>query len=135
MVVIGVLIEPGATPTTPINPPGTTAASDDPLRNSNTYLAQAATWTQVTVSSTVPAGATVFQLQLRAYNGATVSFDNISFKYAEETIISLFSLEVKKGKLIAIVGESLSRVLSQNSKLFGWICNYCLLIKLRPASY
>lgn len=35
-----------------------------------------------------------------------ISFENISFKYAEETIISLFSLEVKKGKLIAIVGES-----------------------------
>ena len=35
-----------------------------------------------------------------------ISFENISFKYAEETIISSFSLEVKKGKLIAIVGES-----------------------------
>ena len=37
---------------------------------------------------------------------STISFENISFKYAEETIISSFSLEVKKGKLIAIVGES-----------------------------
>jgi len=35
-----------------------------------------------------------------------ISFENISFKYAEETIISSFSLVVKKGKLIAIVGES-----------------------------
>ena len=35
-----------------------------------------------------------------------INFENISFKYAEETIISSFSLEVKKGKLIAIVGES-----------------------------
>lgn len=35
-----------------------------------------------------------------------ISFENISFKYTEETIISSFSLEVKKGKLIAIVGES-----------------------------
>ena len=35
-----------------------------------------------------------------------ISFENISFKYAEEIIISSFSLEVKKGKLIAIVGES-----------------------------
>ena len=35
-----------------------------------------------------------------------ISFENISFKYAEETIISSFSLEVKKGKLIAVVGES-----------------------------
>ncbi len=77
-----------ATPTTPINPPGTTAASDDPLRNSNTYLAQAATWTQVTVSSTVPAGATVFQLQLRAYNGATVSFDKISFSSPGATVLA-----------------------------------------------
>lgn len=68
-----------ATPTTPINPPGTTSASDDPLRNSNTYLPQAATWTQVTVNSEVPVGANTFLLQLRAYNGATISFDNISF--------------------------------------------------------
>ncbi|WP_396217370.1 T9SS type A sorting domain-containing protein [Flavobacterium sp.] len=68
-----------ATPTTPINPTGTTSSSDDPLRNNNSYLAQASSWTQVTISSTVPVGATVFQLQLRAYNGATVSFDNISF--------------------------------------------------------
>jgi ATP-binding cassette, subfamily B, bacterial MsbA len=35
-----------------------------------------------------------------------ISFENISFKYAEETIISSFSLDVQKGKLIAIVGES-----------------------------
>jgi subfamily B ATP-binding cassette protein MsbA len=35
-----------------------------------------------------------------------INFENISFKYAEETIISSFCLEVKKGKLIAIVGES-----------------------------
>ena len=64
--------------TTPIDPAGTTQATD-PLRNSNTYLAQATTWTQVTVTSQVPAGAATFTLQLRAYNGATVSFDNISF--------------------------------------------------------
>ena len=35
-----------------------------------------------------------------------ISFENITFKYAEETIISSFSLDVQKGKLIAIVGES-----------------------------
>lgn len=74
--------------TTPINPPGTTSASDDPLRNSNSYLAQAATWTKVTVTSTVPAGANVFVLQLRAYNGATVSFDNISFSSPGATLSS-----------------------------------------------
>jgi hypothetical protein len=77
-----------ATPTTPINPPGTTGATDDPLRNSNTYLPQSATWTQVTVNSVVPTDATVFQLQLRAYNGATVSFDNISFSSPGATLLS-----------------------------------------------
>ena len=72
-----------ATPTTPINPPGTTGSTDDPLRNNNTYLPQATAWTQVSVTSTVPAsvppGPVTFTLQFRAYNGATVSFDNISF--------------------------------------------------------
>lgn len=76
----GIFTDPtSATPTTPINPPGTTGATDDPLRNNNGYLLQASTWTQVTINSQVPAGATVFTLQFRAYNGATVSFDNISF--------------------------------------------------------
>ena len=65
--------------TTPINPPGTTGAANDPLRNNNLYLPQATTWTLVTVTSEVPAGADRFLLQFRAYNGATVSFDNISF--------------------------------------------------------
>jgi hypothetical protein len=80
-----------ATPTAPINPPGTTGSTDDPLRNSNTYLAQASTWTQVTISSTVPTGATVFQLQLRAYNGATVSFDNISFSSPGASVLNTSS--------------------------------------------
>ncbi|RAR50380.1 T9SS type A sorting domain-containing protein [Flavobacterium lacus] len=65
--------------TTPINPPGTTGAANDPLRNNNGYLPQATTWTFVTVTSEVPVGASRFLLQLRAYNGATISFDNISF--------------------------------------------------------
>jgi hypothetical protein len=68
-----------ATPLAPINPPGTTGSTDDVLRNNNTYLPQATTWTQVIVNSQVPVGATTFTLQLRAYNGSTVSFDNISF--------------------------------------------------------
>ena len=85
----GVFTDPtSTTPTTPINPPGTTGAADDPLRNNNGYLAQASTWTQVTVTSQVPAGATSFQLQFRAYNGATVSFDNISFVSPGATLSS-----------------------------------------------
>lgn len=66
--------------TTPINPPGTTGSTDDPLRNNNVYLPQATTWTQKTVTSVVPVGANTFLLQFRAYNGATVSYDNISFE-------------------------------------------------------
>lgn len=68
------------TPTTPINPPGTTGSTDDPLRNNNGFLPQASTWTQKTVTSVVPVGANTFTLQFRAYNGATVSYDNISFE-------------------------------------------------------
>ncbi|MDP2159627.1 MAG: T9SS type A sorting domain-containing protein [Flavobacterium sp.] len=74
--------------TTPINPPGTTGAANDPLRNNNLYLPQAATWTQVTITSEVPAGADTFLLQFRAYNGATVSFDNISFVSPGATLSS-----------------------------------------------
>lgn len=85
------------TTTTPINPPGTTGATDDPLRNSNTYLPQSASWTQVTVNSVVPAGATVFQLQLRAYNGATVSFDNISFVSPGASVLSSSSFDAIEG--------------------------------------
>jgi hypothetical protein len=66
--------------TTPINPPGTTGNTDDPLRNNNGYLPQATTWTKVTVTSQVPTGSNTFLLQFRAYNGATVSYDNISFE-------------------------------------------------------
>jgi len=85
------------TTTTPINPPGTTGATDDPLRNSNTYLPQSAVWTQVTVNSVVPAGASVFQLQLRAYNGATVSFDNISFVSPGASVLSSTSFNAIDG--------------------------------------
>lgn len=74
--------------TTPINPPGTTGSADDPLRTNNMYLPQAATWTQVTVTSEVPVGASSFLLQFRAYNGATVSFDNISFVSPGATLSS-----------------------------------------------
>ena len=74
--------------TTPINPPGTTGAADDPLRTNNMYLPQAATWTLVTVTSEVPAGASRFLLQFRAYNGSTVSFDNISFVSPGATLSS-----------------------------------------------
>lgn len=74
--------------TTPINPPGTTGAANDPLRNNNNYLAQAAEWTQVSITSEVPAGASTFLLQFRAYNGATVSFDNISFVSPGATSLS-----------------------------------------------
>lgn len=77
--------------TTPINPPGTTGSTDDPLRNNNLYLPQAATWTQVSITSQVPAGANTFTLQLRAYNGATVSFDNIYFNSPGATVLSTSS--------------------------------------------
>ena len=86
-----------ATSTTPINPPGTTGSTNDPLRNNNGYLAQQTAWTLVTITSEVPAGATVFQLQFRAYNGATVSFDNISFSSPGATTLSTSSFNAIEG--------------------------------------
>jgi hypothetical protein len=77
-----------ASSTTPINPPGTSGSTNDPLRGSNGFLSQASTWTQVTIASQVPTGATVFTLQFRAYTGATVSFDNISFSSPGATVLS-----------------------------------------------
>ena len=85
------------TVTTPINPPGTTGAANDPLRNNNGYLPQASSWTQVTITSEVPVGATVFQLQFRAYNGATISFDNISFSSPGASVLSTNSFDAISG--------------------------------------
>ncbi len=83
--------------TTAIDPPGTNGASNDPLRNSNTYLPQASTWTQVSVTSEVPAGASTFTVQFRAYNGATVSFDNIFFNSPGATLLSSKSFNAIEG--------------------------------------
>lgn len=97
----GVFTDPtSATPTAAINPPGTTGATDDPLRNNNGYLPQAAAWTQVTINSQVPAGATVFTLQFRAYNGATVSFDNISFVSSGASYLSNTSFSQIDGLIV-----------------------------------
>lgn len=54
------------------------SADVDPLRNNNGYLPAATAWTQVSISFTSPAGATLFNLQLRAYNGSTFSIDDVS---------------------------------------------------------
>ena len=85
------------TPTTPINPAGTTGPSDDPLRFNNGYLPQATTWTQKTVTSVVPVGANTFLLQFRAYNGATVSYDNISFESPGAVYLSTESFNAISG--------------------------------------
>ena len=37
---------------------------------------------------------------------ATISIQNINFKYEEETVLKHFSLEVKKGQTVALVGQS-----------------------------
>lgn len=56
----------------------TNDASTDPLRNNNGYLAKVSVWTQKTVTFTSPASAVQFQLQVRAYNNSTSSFDELS---------------------------------------------------------
>jgi hypothetical protein len=52
--------------------------ANDPLRNNNLYLPNAATWTLKTITVTAPATVTKLVLAFRAYNGGTVSFDQIS---------------------------------------------------------
>lgn len=54
--------------------------TDDPLRGPNNgYLPTASAWTQHSVTVTVPTGATIFQMAVRAYNNATVAaFDDFS---------------------------------------------------------
>ena len=52
--------------------------TNDPLRNNNGYLASASTWTLKTITVTAPANVTKLVFALRAYNGGTVSFDEIS---------------------------------------------------------
>jgi hypothetical protein len=59
---------------------GTASAgqADDPLRTNNLYLPTAAVWTQKTITVTSPSSATKLVLAFRAYNGGTVSFDQMS---------------------------------------------------------
>jgi len=52
--------------------------TNDPLRNNNSYLASAATWTQQTITVTSPSNATKLVLAVRTYNGGTASFDQFS---------------------------------------------------------
>ncbi|MDQ0783120.1 T9SS type A sorting domain-containing protein [Chryseobacterium sp. W4I1] len=56
----------------------TTDPATDPLRNNSGYLAKVGVWTQKTVTFTSPATAVQFQLQVRAYNNSTASFDEFS---------------------------------------------------------
>lgn len=74
-------------------------ASTDPLRNNNGYLDTALDWTKHEVTFTVPANVVTLRLAVRAYKGATASFDNFSlvassgsactpatFSFAEESV-------------------------------------------------
>ncbi len=60
--------------------------TNDPLRSNNLYLPNAATWTLKTITVTAPVNVTKLVLAFRAYNGGTVSFDQIS---VVQTIISI----------------------------------------------
>ncbi|NDP26743.1 MAG: T9SS type A sorting domain-containing protein [Flavobacterium sp.] len=60
--------------------------TNDPLRTNNVYLPNAATWTKQTITVTSPANATKLVLAFRAYNGGTVSFDQMS---VVQTVLSV----------------------------------------------
>lgn len=80
--------------------------TDDPLRTNNLYLPNAAVWTQKTITVTSPSSATKLVLAFRAYNGGTVSFDQISvvqtiLSVKEEKIagLNVYPNPVKNGNL------------------------------------
>ena len=56
----------------------TTNAVDDPLRSNNLYLAPAAVWTKFETTVIAPANVVKLVFAVRAYNGATASFDQFS---------------------------------------------------------
>jgi hypothetical protein len=83
-----------------------TTATSDPLRTNNLYLPNAATWTLKTMTVVVPANATKLVLAFRAYNGGTVSFDQISVVQTtlgvkQESIsgLNMYPNPVKNGNL------------------------------------
>ena len=56
----------------------TTNTADDPLRTNNAYLAPATVWTKFETTVIAPENVTTFVFAVRAYNGATASFDQFS---------------------------------------------------------
>lgn len=76
----------------------TTDATTDPLRNNNGYLAKVGVWTQKTLTFTSPAAAVQFQLQVRAYNNSTASFDE--FSLIQNSSLSTADLSVSKYSLV-----------------------------------
>ena len=67
----------------------TTASADtDPLRSNNGYLPEATAWTKHEVTFSVPENVVNFQVAVRAYNGATASFDNFSLVEAANPVAS-----------------------------------------------
>ena len=67
----------------------TSDPATDPLRTNNGYLPNAADWTKQEITFTAPTNAAKFQFALRAYNGGTVSFDNLLLAEAGGTPTSV----------------------------------------------
>lgn len=83
--------------------------TNDPLRNNNTYLATATTWTNVSIPVTVPAGATKLVLAVRAYNGGTVSYDQFSVVSSTASVnnASIAGLKVfANNKILYVTSDS-----------------------------
>lgn len=76
----------------------TTDAATDPLRNNNGYLAKVGVWTQKTLTFTSPATAAQFQMQVRAYNNSTASFDE--FSLVQNGSLSTIDFSVSKFSLV-----------------------------------
>ena len=79
---------------------------NDPLRTNNLYLPDAAAWTLKSITVTAPANVTKLVLAFRAYNGGTVSFDQISVvqtilnvKQNEISGLNMYPNPVKNGNL------------------------------------
>ncbi len=96
---------------------GTGSANDDPLRNDNEYLTKSDTWVQKSVTFTAPAGATIFQLAVRAYSNSSVYFDDFSLVEGTLGVEDIHAGETKAVLSHTLISDQVSVVLDGTSKV------------------
>ncbi len=93
--------------------------TNDPLRNFNGYLPTATTWTQHSITVTVPANATVLQLAVRAYGGGTASFDQ--FSVVDNTTMAVADITALNSQFVknTVVNEEIMFGSASDVKIFN----------------